>query len=402
MKKYLSIILCCITLSSILSGCHRNSAATNPPTSLSLESSAPSVTQSNTDNLPTTFRTQHISQTLECGISIDADVTLADNLDCAELATYTGTLEHLTADAFREMVIGEKSVVNEEQQTVPGYRLNSENYQWWEYSDGSGLMCSEESLYYTTDLSNRVLSCFNDGDKGSENYTADKYTSTKDFNFASSDQCLSEIKALLTKLNIQTAGDVQCYHLDYKTMNSVAKELNLDVLLSSDVDSSFAEFTAEDNCYYFVFHLSVGGFPATEQITGSSANGSLTPGSTIRVLYSKDGICYFEASGIYNTAVQTSSNNGYDLTGALGLLNDRFSSILYNGTYCVTDMAFEYIPQTQNGLETITFIPAWRFTLQNTVELSSKEDAAQTTSIDTFETIFFNAMTGQEILRDIE
>ena len=137
-------------------------------------------------------------------------------------------------------------------------------------------------------------------------------------------------------------------------------------------------------------------------MTGSSANGSVTPGSTVRVLYSKDGVSYLNVSGVYQTEAATGDNAGYDLDGALGLLNTRFSSMLMEGSYRVTDIAFEYVPQIQSDLEHVTFIPAWRFTVQNSVEVAGKSDPNQTDSIDTFETIFFDAISGQELLRDIE
>ena len=311
----------------------------------------------------------------------------------------------MTADSFQQTVLTDKSVALEEQQTVSGYRLPSESYHYWEYSDGSALMCSEESLVYTTQLSGLALSCFNDGNKGAADYNADRYLSDVDFDFASAAQCLSQAKDLLAALNIPVAENVVCYRLDHATMNTVMREQGLAelmVLANPDLDASsdFA-FTAEDDCYYFVFQLSVGGFPATEEVTGSSANGSVTPGSTVRVLYSKDGVSYLNVSGVYQTEAATGDNAGYDLDGALGL-NTRFSSMLMEGSYRVTDIAFEYVPQIQSDLEHVTFIPAWRFTVQNSVEVAGKSDPNQTDSIDTFETIFFDAISGQELLRDIE
>lgn len=398
MNKIFSVILCCtILLGSVGCSSSPSSTDTAPDTPVSQnESSSAGISPADF-----TFSTQHISQTLECGIQIDADVTLPNHLNYARLPTYAGTLVRLAADPFQQTVLADKSVTSEEQQTVAGYRLPSESYHFWEYSDGSTLMCSEESMIYTTPLSDLVLSCFNDGNKGSLDYNADRYISDKEFSFASYEQCLAEVKNLLAVLNIPVAEDVECYRLDHATINDVMQEQDLASLLmeaNPELDSS--AITEDDDCYFFVFHLSVGGFPATEEVTGSAANGSLTPGSTIRALYSKDGIGYFEASGIYTTSPKNGDNAGYDLDGALELLNARFSSILQEGTSRVTDIAFAYVPQIQSGLENVMFVPSWQFTVQNTVEVSGKADPTQTNFIDTFETIFFDAITGQELLRD--
>lgn len=406
MKRLLSVILCCTVLLGSVGCSSAPGAANSPSTTQESQSESSSLGTSVTPPTDFTFSTQHISKTLECGIQVDADVVLPDNLDYSSLSIYTGTLTRLTTDSFQQTVLTDKSVALEEQQTVSGYRLPSESYHYWEYSDGSALMCSEESLVYTTQLSGLALSCFNDGNKGAADYNADRYLSDVDFDFASAAQCLSQAKDLLAALNIPVAENVVCYRLDHATMNTVMREQGLAelmVLANPDLDASsdFA-FTAEDDCYYFVFQLSVGGFPATEEVTGSSANGSVTPGSTVRVLYSKDGVSYLNVSGVYQTEAATGDNAGYDLDGALGLLNTRFSSMLMEGSYRVTDIAFEYVPQIQSDLEHVTFIPAWRFTVQNSVEVAGKSDPNQTDSIDTFETIFFDAISGQELLRDIE
>lgn len=406
MKRLFSIILCCTVLLGSV-GCSSAPGAENSPSTTQAsqsESSSAGISETSPPNF--TFSTQHISETLECGVQVDADAVLPDNLDDLSFSTYTGTLVRLTADSFQQTVLTDKQVATEEQQTVPGYRLPSETYHYWEYSDGSALMCSEEALVYTTPLSGLVLSCFNDGNKGAADYNADRYLSDADFDFAPAEQCLSQVKDMLTVMDIPVAENVVCYRLDHATMNAVMQEQGLAelmVMANPDLDASsdFA-FTAEDDCYYFVFQLSVGGFPATEEVTGSSANGSATPGSTVRVLYSKDGVSYLNVSGVYKTEAAAGDNASYDLNGALGLLNTRFSSMLQEGAYRVTDIAFEYVPRIQSNLEQVTFIPAWRFTVQNLVEVAGKSDPNQTDSIDTFETIFFDAITGQELLRDIE
>lgn len=411
MKRYLSAALCCAILISILGGCAQDANPSEVPSSTPASTSSSqnaASTGSETEAATTApaFTTRRVTQTLDCGVQIDAEVVLPENLDYTRLPTDSGTLEHLTADAFQQAVLGGKSVTAQDQQTVAGYRLPSETYQLWEYGDGSTLMCSEESLVYTTQLSGLALSCFNDGEKGSADYNADRYLSDADFDFAPAEQCLSQVKDLLAALDIPVTENVICYRLDHATMNAVMQEQGLAelmVMANPDLDASsdFA-FTAEDDCYYFVFQLSVGGFPATEEVTGSSANGSVTPGSTVRVLYSKDGVSYLNVSGVYQTEAATGDNAGYDLDGALGLLNTRFSSMLLEDSYRVTDIAFEYVPQIQSDLEHVTFIPAWRFTVQNSVEVTGKSDPNQTDSIDTFETIFFDAISGKELLRDIE
>lgn len=160
------------------------------------------------------------------------------------------------------------------------------------------------------------------------------------------------------------------------------------------------DYTAEDDCYYFKLFASAGGFPITRVENGSAENGSFIPGSIIEATVSKDGIVDLYLNGVYQSSETISEGEGLDLDEAVSTLDEKYNSIIPDGTYEVEEIAFEYVPIFQGDGISAELTPAWRFLMKHTMEFEGKTDDDLHT-VTQYENVMFNALTGKEILREV-
>ena len=209
-----------------------------------------------------------------------------------------------------------------------------------------------------------------------------------------------------------------CYTIEHETMSRVAQEyrnkmtqqaqeagvLNEDgtSMTEDEVMAGFPDpnYTENDDCYYFKIFASVNGFPITWVENGIVENGGFMPGSMITAIYSKDGIVSLNCSYIYQMKSEKEAVSGLDLEEAISALDIKYNSVIPDGKYEVEDIYFEYVPISEGDSISVKLIPAWRFQMKHTVEVS-KADGDKSHAVDLYEYVLINAVTGKEILKDV-
>lgn len=358
-----------------------------------------------------------VSRELSSGVKINADVFVPDMVDFSRLPTYNGEMKRLSLDGVREVLLGDQPVEQTEEE-AKGIAFPDAVYQLFSTDDGTYLACTGESVaYFDSAYGEKDLYFRPDF---STEYNGDRFLTGKDFPFATRQQAFAEVKKVLGAMDIFVADDYRCYSVDHETLTEVAEEaiqqeidrilelgqVNPDGSLMTQEDiraKSFLpdpDYTEKDDCYYFRFYAGADGMPITRCENGIFDNGGGVPGSMIDVYYSADGIAQLYVGDIFQKTDELSADNGLDLEGAIQVLDDHFNSIIPDGSYEVKEISFEYVPISHGDILHVTLTPAWRFALIHTMEFDSKS-GGDPVQIDSYEQIMFNALTGEEILRDL-
>ena len=110
---------------------------------------------------------------------------------------------------------------------------------------------------------------------------------------------------------------------------------------------------------------------------------------------------YLEIHDLYGAEKTGKKQACLNLDQALEALDNKYNSLILEGEYEVTEICFEYVPiGTGDGIH-VTLTPAWRFLVSQTMEYAAKEAPAQVVNMNTKEYVFFNGLTGKEIVADM-
>lgn len=398
MKK--SVILTpFIILAAVLFAACSNGKTESTPSSG--ETASAVYTESQTDGM--------VSKKLSSGVVVNAKVLIPDNVDFSQLRSYSSSLKKLDISAAKDTLLATESNVTKSEFVTEEDPFKEFVYTMYQTENGDLLAGQGNILNYCSSNQPNVESYL--FLEHSHEYNADKFLTDREFTFGSKQSCFEEIKNVLANLGIEVTDSYICYSVDHTTLTEAALQTRADILEKArEFDPQTAEdelleypnpnYTEDDDCYYFKIFATAGGLPITHSENGIFANGGFTPGSIINAIYSKDGIVKLYCSNIYEITGVTSTKEGMNLDAAIQMLDDKYNSIIIDGEYQVQEIAFEYVPVSDGGGLAAELVPAWRFQIKHTVAVSGK-GTEETSSVDLYDYVLLNAVTGKEILKDV-
>lgn len=359
---------------------------------------------------------QTIQRTLSSGVTIDAKVSIPANVDFSALKSYQGILQRLDINAVKDDLLGAGTEIQETREETRGSRFSDAEYMLFETPDGSSISSTGDMLSYSS-TSKADVAFYLRLEPGTE-YNGDAFLTDREFSFGTRQECFEKVKSLIGKLGVSVSDEYLCHTIDHETLTVEAQQYRAEQIeraretgvtnedgtsmTEEDVLKGFPDpdYTAEDDCYSFKLFASAGGFPITRVENGSAENGSLTPGSMIEATVSRDGIVDLYLNGVYQSSETISEGEGLDLDEAISTLDEKYNSIIPDGTYEVEEIAFEYVPISQGDGISAELTPAWRFLMKHTMEFEGKTDD-DLHAVTQYENVMFNALTGKEILREV-
>jgi len=246
---------------------------------------------------------------------------------------------------------------------VNGTRCTIDNYT---YINGDKLFVSGDGAYFETPNSRKL-------DAAIRSFYLGLGAINKDWDFASREEAYDQIKSVYSKLGIAISDQYDVYTYDYETLkknrqDSLAKLIadGNEISLESDED-----WSAADNCYYFVLRQELNGLPVTKQDNGYfTSETNITYGPKLEVIYTKNGIetLNFKDPYALNTVEQSVAVISLeDATKSFG----NFCAQIEGGSIrTITGIRYEYVPiaKENNSKSGYDLVPCWTFKVSGGLE----------------------------------
>ena len=223
---------------------------------------------------------------------------------------------------------------------------------------------------------------------------------------------MDAVTQILNNLSINVGEEIEYYAIDFQTMQKqqesriqrnidIQKQMGLNPIQDPTRGYSIKEnFSPEDEFYILFFSVKQNNIPITQQSYTTLAGERTMEGSTIKVLYSKNGIIELLCRGIYEQADVLESyafDELISVNDALKTVFENSNLILTTGSTTVTNISLEYVPVPYNkDYDKVKLTPAWCFALSSSVQ-TKEEDNTHTTTDVMQDIIFIDAITGEEI-----
>ena len=326
---------------------------------------------------------------------MDAALSVPAGTDFSRLTSYSGALKRLSIDAIKEELIG--SEYTETHQEIKDTRFSDGSYVLLEKGDGAFLACSEEAITFFTPKADKILTCF--VPEYSSEYNGDSFLTDREFSFGTKEECFHQLQDLLDLAGVSVSNAYLCFIVDHETLSELVQESN-EKLINNGIQIQDFTFSEEDDCYFYKLFVCIDDIPMTRLENGIFENGGLTPGSVIDAIVSKDGISYLNISSIYEPVSPETILSGLGAEDAIARLDEKYNSIILDGEYEVFEQALEYVPISEKDKVHVKLVPAWRFAIKHLLQIVDKSDPSQFTFITQYEYVLFDALSGEEILRD--
>lgn len=331
--------------------------------------------------------TEHIDDVLSSGVEVEANIDMPE-LDTQEVSIYQGTTMKINIKKLSDVLLKEPITQN-----IDKNGQNEEDGILCTYSgqDGTEIVSIDDTwVKLSTAKFSHIRTDFETEDISDEQV---------DFDFVSRSNADLKIREILELLNIEIYSKYECVSMDYKTL----REKNLEQYAGMEEVEEFQEdinmlktipWSEDYNCYCFTYYGIVDGIKLNSQ--DRETNDNVVPGSIIRAVYAKDGIQSLEIANIYITQKEVEKKALCTLDTVLGVIDQKYNSIILQGNYKVTSMELIYIADIQNNNEEYTLLPVWRCNINHKYDAQDK-DSSEIANIEENAVILIDAVSGTEI-----
>ncbi len=400
-RKLLSLSLAVLFTLSLVA-CSPDPSTDNPVSQGQSSSDATSVSNPAVLSDP-----NHYVETISDNLKIDARIVPLP--DDAEPGVYLGSVPQLNqeiVDNFLATIGDSVAVVNQDEYLdelkmwnyfldtekqaffgsnysvdsidVPEYRLSYSSSQWHWYNN----------VIHYKEPYQRV--------RNPELDNSHRYQEPKSFAFATEDEALEQVQAILNSLGIYNAEVIETLYLDHAIMAEEEKTpLSLNSMTGKGGEPEYKpQWTEDDDAYYFIFNIAHTGIYLQPSM---NSNTDLPyAGSTVDVLYGKDGLVWLVIDNpwVFGELVE-SSEALMPTEDVISRVKEilQFSATPYTRT--VDEIALRYYYR-QDG-DKILLRPCWVASVLG--EDIPNEFMGQVLGepYDDYSFIIFDAITGQEL-----
>jgi hypothetical protein len=336
----------------------------------------------NSDTIPAS-----IDMELDKNLMVKADVVSPKSLN---LKVMSVALKSFDADKVMNTLLKEKKVYATNEFIDPVFP--QQKGKSFSCADGSTLNVYIGSIRYTTPYySEREYDSVIFG----SNYFVrpdiqDVYKKTE-LKQVDKNSAVSIVKQTIESLGFQVADKPEVIALDLDTLKSEWEDYE------GKGGKHPKQWEAADEAYAVVFQIMYDSTRITN--TGYiNPNGEIpVEGSRILGVVTKNGLIYFQCSGIYEiSSIIKESIQPISISVALEQVKNKYKDVLLTDPVTITNIALEYLPLSKMN-ETVSYemIPAWVFTAHQKSTIYGEKGNY---SIDSYFPIIINAETGQEFL----
>lgn len=363
MKKIIYCLICCIWMYALM-GCQKQSNLETERNTEFLDVEKANVEKANTaeqeseegqKSVDTLSHVDSYTTDLSSGMKVEASVDMPELSEGNTAGIYQADFKKIDGEKLAKLLMSETEITCREQEQ-PGE--NGEPGMLWFYTgaDGSELISADGTyINFSTDKFHNIQTDFGTG--------YDNEMSDEMFDFASQEEANADIRQLLNEVGISLYAEYECVSIDHETL----REKNLEIFEGQGDDegiqaaiSALKEISwSEDyDCYNFTYYAEINGWRLGSE--EREMKNAFVPGTRIYVTYTKDGIQSVYISGIYQEQDKIETGTLITMQEMLDVIDKKYSSIIMQGEYIITDIALEYVADITGKGDSYQLVPAWK------------------------------------------
>lgn len=313
-----------------------------------------------------------VAQNVNADGSITLEGKVTDNVYVNTLVTGITDLGAKTADIcsaqlypvlkapYIEMFGADRTVADHKTYNnapaINGTRYTIDNYT---YTNGDKLFVSGNGAYFGTQNSSKL-------DAAIRSFYPGFGAIDKDWDFASREEAYEQIKSAYSKLGIEISGQYDVYTYDYETLKKNRQDAIAKLIADGNEISleSDADWSAADNCYYFVLQQELNGLPVTKQDNGYlTSETDIINGPSLDVIYTKNGIEMLNIMDPYELKTVEQPVAAISLEDAMKAFGSFCVQLEGGSIRTITGIKYEYVPiaKESNSTSGYDLFPFWTF-----------------------------------------
>lgn len=322
----------------------------------------------------------------EGNVKFDCEVELNTDLKTEKLYTATANQCEINVDnAFNELYsqITDYETYEYQEKNEYGDTVKTATYVDKNETTFSFGPMSSKLSFMKRDKMPYIRSAFR-LDEAYDDYNADVYSTESQLAFATREEAYTSLVTLLERIGASTEYKYKAYALDHETLKSEEKHEDMD---GNDDKSSYkAEWTAEDDSYYFVMRQYFEGLPvyhvyAEIFLLESDIN---TP---VQEVISSEGLESLDIEKIFSFSNKKVITGMASFNEVAAAVIHKYNQILGQGTYEIASAELYYYVDLSSGAGSYDVYPCW--ILKGEEVKNDERNMLQ---------IIINAQTGEEIV----
>ncbi len=375
-KKLCACLAVCLAAAAVLGACRPTD--TEEPAGSAVVVSAADVSGS----------MQKLQQTFSNGLTIDAAVEVAPNIDPNAAKVVSVDPKPLDIDTAASVLLQNREITDRQTinvgATAGGNKTPAQQYF---AADGSSLYVDPAmgSLSFETPLSQSLSYAYWDNENDS-NYNRDAYQKDS-LPFMTKEQAIANVQEVLQTIGMPSQGQIDVVALDRETLQKEAIDPAEFEIKPGTAPEKKETWTEDDECYVLYLHEEIEGI----QMDVNVSSDAVVHTPEIVVYYGKDGIVSLNGAAYKETDDPVKTQPVVSAETAMKAFSDQYSAIpAQDGMEInVSAIRLEYLFRSASATtDTRELTPCWIIT----VSITTKDHHADGTSL-----VYVDAITGKLI-----
>lgn len=323
------------------------------------------------------------------GVIFDAEVFIGNNVTENDFVKTTASMVLTDGDQLKGKFFSDKKIeenhvnngINDLGKATISTSLMGENKSFLAYKNNSTFLLFRNNNFVSY-INNSFHFTMN-----FDNYNAHKYSTEKNFSFATQEEAFKNIKNTMLSVGLDIGNNYKAYALDYETMKE--EEYAIDEYGKVNKSLYKPSWTESDNCYYFIIRPTINNIPCyykTSSNTSPVMQDYLAP---LHIIYTKDGIQYINLTSLFTHDDTKEKVTLAPFDEIAEVVAKPYTNMLGDNKYKVTKAELVYKVDTSVTSEKYPANLIWVF---KTEEMNDKSEA-----INVVETLV-DAVTGKELI----
>lgn len=328
------------------------------------------------------------------GVIFDTDIVINQGVTEDSLIKSTASLIISDGEKLKKEFFNNKDVVSNDVLAGKDSVGNDSTFTYLTSSDSSYLSFNNSSspILFRNKNFDRYISNSFEFIPNSEGYNADKYSTEKNFSFATQKEAFNNIKETMSSVGFDIGDNYKAYALDYETLKQEEHAIDKDG--NEDKSVYKPSWSEEDNCYYFIIRPTIKNIPTfSKTLKPLSVNQSvlLDCFAPVKIIYNKTGIQFIDIGFIFKFNKSSEKVNLAPFEKIAEVVAEPYANMLGDNKYKVTKAELVY--------RIDAFVVKSPYPINLVWVINTEETASNDSKIINIETIV-DAVSGKEIIND--
>lgn len=375
MKK--SIICIILILSTFLIACNSSPQTKND--------------QSSVNATKEILQMKHYKKDIN-GVIFDTDIVINQGVTEDSIIKSTASLIVSDGEKLKKKFFSNKVITSNDVILSKDAIGNDATFTYLNSSDSSSLSFNNTSsplLFFNKNFDRYISNSF-EFIPNYEGYNADKYSTEKNFSFATQKEAFNNIKETMSSVGFDIGDNYKAYALDYETLKQEEHAIDKDG--NEDKSVYKPSWSEEDNCYYFIIRPTINNIPTfskTLRPVGVNQSVLLDYFAPVKIIYNKNGIQFIDIGFLFEFNKSSEKVNLAPFEKIAEVVAEPYANMLGDNKYKVTKAELVYRIDASSVKKSFPINLVW--------VINTEETGDNPSAIPNIETIV-DAVSGKEII----